>query len=58
MHKQLKGLSRPCVFLVGIDELTDPELIYVATSRTNVLLEMAGTHEDIARMMRNAVDTH
>ena len=44
--------------LVGIEELTDPELIYVATSRANVLLEMAGTPEDIARMMQNTVDTY
>lgn len=47
----------PCVFLVGIDELTDPELIYVATSRANVLLEMAGTPDDIARMMQNSRPT-
>lgn len=56
--RRFKGLSRPCVFLVGIEGLTDSELIYVATSRANVLLEMAGTPEDIARMMRNTVDTH
>jgi hypothetical protein len=48
--RRFKGLSRPCVFLVGIDGLTDPELIYVATSRANVLLEIVGTAEDIARI--------
>lgn len=48
--RRFKGLSRPCVFLVGIDTLTDPELIYVATSRANVFLELVGTAEDIARI--------
>jgi hypothetical protein len=56
--RRFKGLSRPCVFLVGIEELTDSELIYVATSRANVLLEIAGTPTDIARMMQNKVDTN
>lgn len=50
--RRFKGLSRPCVFLVGIEGLTDPELIYVATSRANVLLELAGPAEDIARLMQ------
>lgn len=48
--RRFKGLSRPCVFLIGIEGLTDPELIYVATSRANVLLELVGTAEDIARL--------
>ena len=49
--RRFKGLSRPCVFLVGLESLTDHELIYVATSRANVLLELAGTPEDITRLM-------
>jgi hypothetical protein len=57
--RRFKGLSRPCVFLIDIDALTDPELIYVATSRANILLEIAGTPEDIARIMKNAAtQTH
>ncbi|WP_018699915.1 NERD domain-containing protein [Amorphus coralli] len=48
--RRFKGLSRPCIFLIGIEGLTDPELIYVATSRANVLLELIGTAEDIARL--------
>ncbi|MCE8537982.1 NERD domain-containing protein [Ruegeria pomeroyi] len=48
--RRFKGLSRPCIFLIGIEGLTDPELIYVATSRANVLLEIIGTAEDIARL--------
>lgn len=48
--RRFKGLSRPCVFLIGIEGLTDPDLIYVATSRANVLLELVGTAEDIARL--------
>lgn len=48
--RRFKGLSRPCVFLIGIEGLTDPELVYVATSRANVLLEIVGTAEDIARL--------
>ncbi|WP_161957333.1 AAA family ATPase [Aestuariivirga litoralis] len=48
--RRFKGLSRPCVFLIGLEGLTDPDLIYVATSRANVLLELAGTSEDIARL--------
>ena len=55
--RRFKGLSRPCVFLVGIDGLTDPELIYVATSRANILLEIAGTPEDIARLMRTGANS-
>ena len=50
--RRFKGLSRPCVFLTGLDRLTDPELIYVATSRANLLLELAGTTEDIAFIMQ------
>lgn len=48
--RRFKGLSRPCVFLIGIEGLTDPELIYVATSRANILLELVGSEEDIARL--------
>lgn len=48
--RRFKGLSRPCIFLIGIEGLTDPELIYVATSRANVLLEIIGTAEDIVRL--------
>ena len=56
--RRFKGLSRPCVFLVDIEGLTDPELIYVATSRANVLLEIAGSPDEIARVMLTAVDAH
>ncbi|PWE48712.1 hypothetical protein DEM26_16560 [Thioclava sp. NG1] len=48
--RRFKGLSRPCVFLIGIEGLTDPELVYVATSRANILLELVGRAEDIARL--------
>jgi len=48
--RRFKGLSRPCIFLIGIEGLIDPELIYVATSRANVLLEIIGTADDIARL--------
>ncbi|MEY9770468.1 nuclease-related domain-containing DEAD/DEAH box helicase [Sinorhizobium fredii] len=48
--RRFKGLSRPCVFIVGIEHITEPELIYVATSRANLLLELAGTKEEIARI--------
>jgi hypothetical protein len=51
--RRFKGLSRPCVFLIGIEGLTDSELIYVATSRANVLLELVGTSEDIARLKQD-----
>ena len=51
--RRFKGLSRPCVFLLGLDGLTDPELVYVATSRANLFLELAGTAEDIARVTGN-----
>jgi len=51
--RRFKGLSRPCVFLVGLEGLTDPELIYVATSRANLLLELAGTVDDITRVTQN-----
>lgn len=48
--RRFKGLSRPCVFLVGIEALTDRDLIYVATSRANILLELVGTVEEIERL--------
>ena len=50
--RRFKGLSRPCVFVIGLEGLTDPELVYVATSRANLLLELAGTAEDISRIMK------
>lgn len=50
--RRFKGLSRPCVFLIGLDRLTDPELIYVATSRANLLLELVGTTRDISFIMQ------
>lgn len=49
--RRFKGLSRPCVFVIGLEGLTDPETIYVATSRANILLELAGSPDDIARIM-------
>lgn len=42
--RRFKGLSRPCVFLVDIEAGLEPELMYVATSRANLLLEIVGTH--------------
>jgi hypothetical protein len=45
------------VFLVGLEGLTDPELTYVATSRANVLLEIVGTAEDIARIKQEVEAT-
>ena len=51
--RRFKGLSRPCVFLIGLEGLKDPETIYVATSRANILLEMAGRPEDMAHIMRS-----
>jgi hypothetical protein len=48
--KRFKGLSRPCVFVIGLDHLTEPDLVYVAASRANLLLELAGTADDIARI--------
>lgn len=53
---RFKGLSRPCVFVIGLEELRDPELIYVATSRANILLELAGTSEEIARVTMTGED--
>lgn len=47
--RRFKGLSRPCVFIVGIEEILEPELVYVATSRANLLLELVGTENDITR---------
>ncbi|MGF6157416.1 hypothetical protein M2267_002675 [Ensifer sp. KUDG1] len=47
--RRFKGLSRPCVFIVGIEDILEPELVYVATSRANLLLELAGTEYDITR---------
>lgn len=47
--RRFKGLSRPCVFVVGIEDIREPELVYVATSRANLLLEVAGTEQEIAR---------
>lgn len=45
---RFKGLSRPCVFLVDIEEPLAPELKYVATSRANLLLEIVGTAAALA----------
>ncbi len=53
--RRFKGLSRPCVFLIGIEGLTDPDLIYVATSRANIMLELVGTAEDINRLRQEVV---
>ncbi|WP_421416768.1 NERD domain-containing protein [Agrobacterium tumefaciens] len=47
--RRFKGLSRPCVLVVGIEDIREPELVYVATSRANLLLELVGSEKDIAR---------
>ncbi|PYE22636.1 uncharacterized protein DUF2075 [Rhizobium sp. PP-CC-3A-592] len=47
--RRFKGLSRPCVFVLGIEDILEPELVYVATSRANLLLEVAGTEDDLRR---------
>lgn len=51
--RRFKGLSRPCVFIVGLEGLIEPELIYVAASRANLLLELVGTPGDIIRITRS-----
>lgn len=45
---RFKGLSRPCVFLIDIEETLTPALMYVATSRANLLLEIIGTPSALA----------
>lgn len=47
--RRFKGLSRPCVFVVGIEDISEPELVYVATSRANLLLEVVGAENDLRR---------
>ncbi|WP_435655779.1 NERD domain-containing protein [Brucella pituitosa] len=47
--RRFKGLSRPCVFIVGIEDISEPELVYVAISRANLLLEVAGAESDLRR---------
>lgn len=54
--RRFKGLSRPCVFVIGLEALSEPELIYVATSRANLLLELAGTSADITRITKAQAD--
>lgn len=48
--RRFKGLSRPCVFVFDIENLESPELIYVALSRANVLLEVFGTKQALERL--------
>lgn len=48
--RRFKGLSRPCVFVIGLEGLRDSRDIYVATSRANILLELVGHPDDLARI--------
>ncbi len=48
--RRFKGLEAKCVIVIDIDQLTEPELIYVALSRPSVLLHVVGGSEDISRL--------
>ena len=48
--RRFKGLEAKCVILVDIEELTDPELIYVALSRPSVLLHVVGEKAHLVRI--------
>lgn len=48
--RRFKGLERRVVLLIDVDELIEPELIYVGLSRPSVLLKVFGTHTALARI--------
>jgi hypothetical protein len=48
--RRFKGLDRPVVIIVDADQLTDPELTYVALSRPSVLLYVFGPAADLDRI--------
>ena len=48
--RRFKGLDRVIVLVIDVDELTEPELIYVALSRAKVLLKVFGRKSDIDRL--------
>lgn len=48
--RRFKGLDRPVIMLCDVEELTEPELIYVALSRPSVLLMVFGTAPALARL--------
>lgn len=48
--RRFKGLERKCVVLTDIENLTDPELVYVALSRPSIILKVIGSRSDIERI--------
>jgi hypothetical protein len=48
--RRFKGLDRPVVLLIDVEELTEPELVYVALTRPSVLLMVFGTQAAVDRI--------
>jgi superfamily I DNA/RNA helicase len=53
--RRFKGLDRPVVLLTDIEELTEPELIYVALTRPTVLLLIFGSQVTLERIKSGPV---
>lgn len=48
--RRFKGLDRPVVLLTDVEELMEPELVYVALTRPTVLLMVFGTQSAVDRI--------
>ena len=55
--RRFKGLDRPVVILIGIEELMEQELIYVALTRPTVLLIVIGSEAAIDRIKVGPMDS-
>lgn len=48
--RRFKGLERSVVFVIDIEEIKEPELVYVSLTRSSVLLKVFGSPAAIARL--------
>jgi hypothetical protein len=48
--RRFKGMDRPVVLIIDADQLTDPEITYVALTRPSLLLKVFGSAATLARL--------
>jgi hypothetical protein len=56
--RRFKGLDRPVVLLVNVEELMEPEMVYVAVTRPTVLLMVFGTQTAVGRIKNGSAGDH
>jgi superfamily I DNA and RNA helicase len=54
--RRFKGLDRPIVLLIDVEELDGPELIYVGLTRPSVMMMVFGATAALEKLRKGSID--